>query len=507
MRRVVSLWLPTFPTDRLQRPTLSKKALSGRQPANAPLVTRIHDGRRTVIAAANEAAQALGLHPGMAMAHAQAMVPGLHVADADPAGDEAARARLAAWCLRLSPLTAPDTDGLWIDATGCNHLHGGEAAMLEAVLARLAEDGVAARAAIADTPGAAHALARHAPNTVTIAPPGGTAAVIAPLPVASLRLEDNAVTTLRRLGLDTVGALLALPRAPFARRFGAAVLTRLDQAMGRMAEPITPVIPPGTPEARLAFVEPLLTAESFCAVISRLTQRIARTLEQTGQGARHLDLVFERVDGTVQALRIGTARPTRDARHLARLLEEQVEKVDPGLGVDAMRLVVPFAEPLAFTQIANLAAEPEADMAALVDRLSNRLGADRVWRAAPVESDVPERSVQRVSAVSPADKLGWPKWPRPTRLLHPPQPVDTVSALPDQPPAAFTWRRHRHRIRRADGPERITGEWWRRDAEALAVRDYWQVEDEGGRRFWLYRRGDGQDAGTGDLRWFVHGVF
>ena len=460
-----------------------------------------------VIAAADPAAQALGLHPGMALAHAQAMVPGLSVVDADPAGDEAARARLAAWCLRLSPLTAPDTDGLWIDATGCDHLHGGERAMLEAVLARLAEDGVAARAAIADTPGAAHALARHAANPVTIAPPGSTTEAIAALPVASLRLDEAAVTLLRRLGLDTVASLLALPRAPFARRFGATVLQRLDQAVGHVAEPITPITPPGTPEACLAFPEPLLTAESFCAVITRLVRRVCRTLEHGGLGARHMDLVFERVDGTVQAVRIGTARPSRDVRHLARLLEEQVETVDPGLGVDAMRLIVPFAEPLAFTQIANLAAEPEADVAALVDRLANRLGADRVWRAAAMESDVPERSVCRVSAVAPPGTVCWPAWPRPTRLLHPPQPVDTVSGLPDEPPAAFTWRRHRHRIRRADGPERVAGEWWRRDAEFQAVRDYWQVEDEAGRRFWLYRRGDGQDAGTGDLRWFVHGVF
>ena len=504
MRRVVSVWLPTFPTDRLRR---ANTPPADGPPAPRPLVTRLHDGRRTIIAAADAAAQALGLYPGMALAHAQAMVPGLLVADADPAGDDRARARLAAWCLRLSPLTAPDTDGLWIDATGCTHLHGGEAAMLETVLARLADDGISARAAIADTPGAAHALARHSPGPVTVALPGGTEAAIAPLPVAVLRLEAEAAATLHRLGLETVAQLLALPRAPFARRFGAAVLTRLDQAMGRIAEPITPVTPPGTPEARLAFPEPLLTAESFCAVIARLVRRVCRTLEQAGQGARHMDLVFERVDGTVQAVRIGTARPSRDAPHLARLLEEQVETVDPGLGVDAMRLVVPFAEPLAFAQIANLAAEPEADVAALVDRLSNRLGADRVWRAAPVESDVPERSVRRVNSVSPAGKLGGRRWPRPTRLLHPPQPVEMVSGLPDQPPAAFTWRRHRHRVRRADGPERITGEWWRRDAETLAVRDYWQIEDEGGRRFWLYRRGDGQDAETGDLRWFVHGVF
>jgi protein ImuB len=284
-------------------------------------------------------------------------------------------------------------------------------------------------------------------------------------------------------------------------------LQRLDQALSREAEPMTPIVPPDTPQARLAFPEPLLSAESFVAVIGRLVRRVCRVLEQTGLGARHLDLVFARVDGTVAAIRVGTARPSRDARHLGRLLEEQVETIDPGLGVDAVQLVVPFAEPLAYSQTATLAADPEADMAVLVDRLANRLGAEKLWRAAPVESGVPERSVRRVSAVAPPGKAAWPAWPRPTRLIHPPQPVEMMSVMPDHPPVAFTWRRHRHRVRRADGPERVTGEWWQRDAEIGAVRDYWQVEDEIGRRFWLYRRGDGQEAATGDLRWFLHGVF
>ena len=460
-----------------------------------------------MIAAADAAAQALGLLPGTPLAQAQAMVPGLAVMDADPAGDAAALAALAAWCLCLSPLTAPDADGVWIDATGSSHLRGGEAAMLQALASRLAADGFAARVAVADTPGAAHALARYAGHPVTVTPEGGTAAAIAGLPVAALRLGGEDVATLRRLGVETVAALAAIPRAPLARRFGAAVLERVDQALGRVFEPITPLTPPELPQARLAFAEPLLTAESFAAAIARLVRRVCATLERAGTGARQLDLLFERVDGTVQALRVGTARPSRDSGHLARLLDERVEAVDPGLGVEAMRLVVPLAEPLAYRQMATLIAEADADMAVLVDRLVNRLGVDRVWRATAVESDVPERSVRRVSAVAPASGAGWPPWGRPTRLLHPPQQVEAVSALPDHPPAAFVWRRHRHRVRRADGPERITGEWWRRDGEMAAVRDYWQVEDETGRRFWLYRRGNGQDVATGDLRWFLHGVF
>ena len=488
-----------MPTDRL--------CLSGFAPSSAPLVTREHDGRRLVIAAANAAAAALGLTPGTALAHAQAMVPGLHIADADRPGDGAALARLAGDCLRLCPLTAPDGDGVWLDVTGSTHLHGGEHAMVAALVRHMADNGLAARAAMAGTPGAAHAMARHGGQAVIVVPPEDTAAALAPLPVACLRLQPGTVATLRRLGLDTVGQLAALPRGPLARRMGAMVLQRLDQALGRVAEPITPVVPPGLPSARASFAEPLLTAESLVAVIAHLTAQLCTGLEKSGRGVRQLDLLFERVDGTVQAIRIGTAQPSRNARHLARLLDEQVERVDPGLGVDAMQLVAPLVEGLSYTQSDSLAADGDADMASLVDRLSNRLGCSRVWRASVRETAVPERSAARVGAVVPPTGQDWPSWPRPARLLSPPQPVQMTSGLPDYPPAAFTWHRHRHRVRRADGPERVNGEWWQRDGECGAVRDYWHVEDDTGRRFWLYRRGDGVDMSSGDMQWFMHGVF
>lgn len=206
-------------------------------------------------------------------------------------------------------------------------------------------------------------------------------------------------------------------------------------------------------------------------------------------------------------MRIGTARPSRDARHLARLLDEHLEKIDPGLGIEAMRLVVPLAEPLHWQQDGDALTELAADISALVDRLSNRLGAERVYRMAPVESDVPERSLRRVPALaSPGGTWSGPHL-APLRLLDPPCLVEAIALLPDQPPAAFIWRRRRHVIRRADGPERIYGEWWRRDGEVSAVRDYFRVEDADGNRFWLFRQGDGVDPATGSLRWFLHGIF
>jgi protein ImuB len=483
-----------------------------------------------VVAAVDATAAALGLRSGMPLAQAHALVPGLDagIHPAEPEADAAALGRLAAWCLRYAPLSAADApDGIWLDVTGCAHLHGGEAKLLRDLVGRLAAQGIAAQAAVADTPGVAHAVARSfspspcGPRSgprlggggVAVVPIGAAETALAPLPIEALRIPTDIADGLRLLGFESVAQLAATPRAPLTRRFGPLVATRLDQALGAVFEPITPVFPPDLVQARLSFVEPLLTAESFAAVIALLTGTVCVNMEKAGQGARRLDLLFERVDGSIQCLRIGTARPSRDGRHLARLLGEKLERVDPGLGVEAMRLVVPLAEPLAYTQASASLSEAKPagqDVSALVDRLENRLGARRVWRAEAVESDVPERSVRRVPALAPTllRRVTWPAdLPRPVRLLDPPQPVDAMALLPDQPPVAFTWRRVRHRVRRADGPERIAGEWWKRAGEMRSVRDYFQVEDEEGRRFWLFRRGDGEDAATGDLRWFLHGFF
>jgi len=488
MRRVVSLWLPTWPTDHRRR------TAPDAPPPDEPLVTASHDGHRRIIAAADQAARSLGLYSGMPLAHAQAMIPDLTIVEADPDGEAASLAAAATWCLRYAPLTAPDPpDGIWIDATGCPHLFGGEAAMLADLVEKFARAGIAARAAIADTPGAAWAVARH--GAAAIATISDTAAALAPLPVAALRLPADMSAALRRLGLERIGQLTA--RAPLALRFGPILMRRLDQAFGRAPEPITPVLPEQTISQRRAFAEPLCTADAFAAIIGKLVGEICEKLERAGKGARRLDLLFERVDTTTQAVRIGTARPSRAPAHLARLLEERLENVDPGPGVEAMHLIVSLAEPL---QPVQTGTDQAPDIAGLVDRLINRLGSDHVYRAAPVESDLAERSVRLVDPLAPADDRSWPdSLPRPTRLFDPPVPVETLAELPDQPPVRFTWRRVQHRIRHADGPERVYGEWWRHSEEVWAVRDYFAVEDDTGARFWLYR--------NGDMRWFLHGIF
>lgn len=445
----------------------------------------------------------------MPASKAQALVADLSMYDADPVGDLAALDRLALWMLRqYSPVVAVDgVDGIVLDTEGADHLRGGEELMLSGMVNRLRGVGVVARAAIADTWGAAHAIARLTPAEWTVVPVSGTANIVLALPIICLRLAPETVNGLRVLGIETVGQLSAMPRAPLALRFGPEVGRRLDQMFGRVAEPVDPIRSPEIVEVNRPFAEPIGAAETIAKYVGRLVRELCGELEMRGLGVRRADLIIHRVDNTIQAVRAGLAKPARDDKRLTRLLTDRIDKIDPGFGIEKLSLIAVWAEPLEERQqVSSLIEETVLDLAPLVDMLGNR-GA-RIYRVTPVASDVPERSFRRVGPMSEETGADWPSnWTRPSRLMTRPEEIEVLSVLPDSPPRTMTWRGKRRRIVRGDGPERVFGEWWRRDAELHAVRDYYIVEDDSGERFWIYRAGDGVDTTTGSHRWFIHGVF
>jgi len=236
---------------------------------------------------------------------------------------------------------------------------------------------------------------------------------------------------------------------------------------------------------------------------------LCAVLEERGLGALRVDLVCHLVDDRTQAARVGTAVPIRDVKRLTRLLCDKIETIDPGFGIEVLRVAATLVQPFATTQtMSSLIDAAAADVTGLIDILANRLGSSSLYRMAPAQSDVPERSFVRVEATAPDSGIAWPiEWPRPSRLLASPEQIETVALLPDHPPVNFTWRGIRRRVKRADGPERVFGEWWKRDAELVAVCDYFRVEDEAGERFWIFRAGDGEDAATGSHKWYLHGIF
>ena len=554
MRRIMYLWLPRWPIDRLG---LSQRKNIGAPAEEAPFATVIDAAGRRLLAAVNPTATAAGLAPGMPLADALSFLPGLATALAKPAEDAAALRRLAEWCGRYSPWTAPDgADGVRIEITGSAHLWGGERALAADLAARLDRRGVASRIVIADTLGAAWAMARfaEASDNVVILAPGELRAALASLPVEALRLDPITAQGLRRVGLKRVGDFYAMPRDALARRFGETLARLLDQALDEMPEPLSPLGEVPSRRVRLSFAEPITEPADLMLATERLTADLVLRLAREGTGARRLDLAFHRVDGRVERISLGTARPSRDPRHIAGLFRERLDTIDPGLGIEDMILAAFAVEPLPAEQIGlpghtagphptppPLAGEGMGGgIAPLLDRLGNRLGLAAISRLEPRESHIPERASVRVQphltlpiadAMGPlplppkgrrgpktpspppgAERVGvrWGisgKPPRPIRLFDPPEPVEAFWLLPDDPPFRFMWRRRRHRVTRADGPERIADEWWRPEGSGAvdAIRDYYRVEDEEGRRFWLFRAG--LHGGDRKPRWFVHGVF
>ncbi len=430
--------------------------------------------------------------------------------DADPAADLVALERLTLWALsQYSPIVAIDPpDGIVLDTEGADHLQGGEELMLSGLVNRFRARGLPVRAVIADTWGAAFGLARSMRAETKVIPTGKTAEAVARLPLSAMRLNAETIVSLRTLGFKTIGELAATPRAPLTLRFGPEIGRRLDQMLGRVAEPIDPIRCPEIIEVHRAFAEPIGAAETIAKYVSRLVTQLCLELQAKGLGVRRTDLIVHRVDNTIQALRAGTAKPVRDAVWLTKLLHDRIEKIDPGFGIEKLSLAATMVEPLNDRQIVSSLVEAAAvDVTSLIDILGNR-GTQRIYRLAPVASDVPERSVQRISPVADEEGHTWPLiWPRPVRLMDRPEQIEVMALLPDHPPVWFTWRGKRRRVKRADGPERIYGEWWRRTSEWVAVRDYFTVEDETAERYWIYRSGDGVDAETGSHKWFLHGVF
>jgi protein ImuB len=521
-------------------------------PEDRPAALVASGTRGLRLTAVNARAAASGLWAGQALADARALLPVLASHPAEPARDRAALFALARWCGRYGPARngeiadhggpaeGPADHGLWIDVTGVAHLFGGEEALLDDLCRRLASLGITPRAGLADTLGAAHALARYAipPGRAwRLAPPGALRAALAPLPIEALRLAPDAVVLLKRLGLRRIGALYEMPRAALALRFreatarrgqaarqaaasqAIAVLARLDQALGRSAEPLRPLAEPPALAVRRSWPAPLVSAEALLAELPALAAALVDGLAARGLAVRRARLALYRADGTVAEVGVGTSTAARAGAHLVRLLQDKLDRLDAGFGVDTMALAATAVERYVARQdglAAGLAGAGERDAGELVDLLANRLGAGSVWRLSPCDSHVPERTEERRAALAGAPPPGQspaPAWsarpvpPRPPLLLARPEPIAVTAEVPDGPPARFRWRRLERRVTRAEGPERIAPEWWREPERPCSrPRDYFRIEDEAGGRYWVFRDGlYGADAEA--PRWFLHGLF
>ncbi|MVT07847.1 DNA polymerase Y family protein [Chitinophaga sp. ysch24] len=498
-QRFITIWFRHLKTDwHINR---------RRELASIPFVLAIQDYGRMVISATNIEAEKRGISAGMAVADARAMVPSLEVQDDSP--DLAVRLlrKWAEWCIRYTPFVCIDgEDGLILDITGCAHLWDGERPYLKEIITRIRAMGYDARGAIASTIGTAWAVSRY--GTITpIIEPGNELTAIAPLPPASLRLNSIIIEKLHKLGLSEVGSFMTIQRPALRRRFGTELLLRLDQASGMQQEIVIPVFLPEQYFERLPCLEPIRTRTGIEIAVQRLLEALCQRLQAEGKGLRKAILKGYRIDGEIIQACIGTNRPSHHIKHLFHLFEPEIGKLCPELGIELFILEAPIVEDAISRQEAfwNAATGSPGDVkvAELLDRITSRLGADAIHRYLPDQHHWPERSVCTASSLEEQGTITWPEDRlRPILLLSSPELIQVTAPIPDYPPMLFIYRGKVHRISKADGPERIEREWWQEQGDH---RDYYRVEDEQGKRYWVFRSGHYSDDQQPD--WFIHGFF
>ena len=478
-----------------------------RQPElkDIPFVLAAPEHGRMVIQAANRVAQSKGIDKDMVVADCRAIFPGLQVFDDIPGTAAKLLNALAEWCMRYTPVVAVnEPDGLLLDISGCPHLWGGEGPYLKDIVTKLTGFGYDVRTAIADTIGAAWAVSRFG-EVSPVVEPGNQLEALQLLPPAALRLESSILDRLEKLGLYQIRSFLSMPRQALRRRFGPTILTRLDQALGQEYEPIQPIRPLEPYQERLPSLEPIRTAPGIEIALTQLLARLCARLEQEGKGLRRCVLKCYRIDGVTQQIEIGTSRPSRNVEHLFKLFDLKIANIEPALGIEVFTIEALIVEDIApvqdtlwdFTEGGSGTAIGE-----LLDRIAGKLGINTIHRYLPDEHYWPERSMKAASALAEMPQTAWRTGlPRPIHLLAVPESIEVTVPMPDYPPMLFRYKGAIHNVSKADGPERIEQEWWLNEG---LYRDYYCIEDEAGKRYWLFRSGSYEQ---GDPEWFIHGFF
>ncbi|MEM9706464.1 MAG: DNA polymerase Y family protein [Pseudomonadota bacterium] len=463
--------------------------------------------------ALSEAAYAKGLAQGMALADARAVAPDLITHAAEPEKDEALLRALHRWADRFSPLVATEApESLYLDITGCAHLFGGEHGLVQAIHDDLERLQLPAQLGLADTKRAAMAVARFGCETVKgahgIIPPGEGLRVLGAFPVNALMADEASLNGLKRLGLFTIEAVAALPRAGLARRFGVGLVRRLDELLGAAPDPVSAHTAQPPLAARMTLPDPIGLRDDVDEALKRLARQVCRRLEERGEGARVLKLMVERVDHSVCEESIGLAFATRDPEIILRQFDPVLSKLDAGCGFIRLRLSVSVGEPLSESQGAlGPKREGPSVLAGVLSRIGNRVGFDRVTQYEPAQSHLPERSFRRIPIMRDPKSVGhWPSPPSPRPIVQfTPEPLRVYE--PGRPPREFSWRYDTYTLHTAYGPERLTPEWWRADPAWGGARDYWRVQTCEGARLWLFHALSTAEP-SGDARaWHVAGIF
>ena len=453
--------------------------------------------------------------------------PRLHIEPYDSFEDHKALEELAVWCHQFSPLVGlaeeEPVETLLLDVTGIAPLFGGEQALNHQITTAFRQQSLIVQVGLANTVGAAWALAhyfsvgRNEPCAVpaiktssdsSLPELRGACSGLLELPIEALRLPPAIVETLTRLGLERIGDLLPLPRNELKARFGAALLQRLDQALGKQPEIISQIQSPSDFTVEWLFEHPIAQQSIIQQVIRQLIERLCFMLLKQGKGSLQLSYRLTLLDHQPATFEVGCFRPSADANHLGKLTEMQLERLVLREPVTSIAICSTRHARLSQQQKElfddDSIRRDSPLVASLIDRMAGRLGRQAIVRCVLQSDAQPEKayryeplvggsgSRKRNSNRSPFSLLD-----RPLHLLAKPVALESYTVASNGSPSQFQYGGEQHTVSRHWGPERIETGWWRQRG---VRRDYYRVETTQGFRFWIFRS-------LQDERWFLHGAF
>lgn len=494
MVRILSIWLPQLPLDRLVR--LGDPRLDG------PFAVTSDTKNATRLTHLNKCARDAGLSSGLSIPDARAICPDLLTEPSDLLREKTLLRALWRWADQLSPRVALDPpDCLLLDITGCAHLFGGEGSMGGEANARLSNMQIVSRIGIAGTKGAARALARFGSKSVSIAQAGKTHDALKALPIDALDVPSKMTSELAQSGLKTIGQLYEIKSTELARRFGLELTQALATSTGLEPDPVSPATADPIYAARMTLPEPIGFQSDLENVLERLAGSVCGKLQDTQKGARRFVLTVRCVDTGDHPISVGFAKPCFEVRPILQQFARPLDELKIEFGADWFRLEAQSIEPIRFRQTRLGEAVDTADsVARAISTIGNRIGFDHVRRYEARDAHLPEREFVAVEAMDRDVDPVWRTAPRyrPLRLYKRPEYLRALE--PGRPPISFEWRRKAYRTKSAKGPERLTPEWWR-EAD-MRTRDYWTVQTKEGLRLWLVTY-----PGVEPPQWYVAGKF
>lgn len=470
-------------------PRFSLEVIARSEHSNTPVA--LVDEPPDRLSSFNAAAKARGLHIGMTLNAAYAVVPTLRVLKRDARAEDIALKTLAGWANQFTSFVSlSSSQSLLLEVGGSARLFGGLQTLVCQIREETVKLGYFVQLAVAPTPLGASLLA-HAGLQQTVNHLQELPKSLASVPLECMHVSDKVLRTLREMGLRTFGDCYRLPREGLARRLGPDLLGFMDRALGKYPDPRPVYKIPSTFTRHQALLGEVYEVEALLFGINRLLVELCGYLIAKSAGVQQIEIRLLHRAAKPTRISLRLVKASHDVKHLNTLVRERLKQIQLGAGVEEIELRTPRVTSLSPQNHSLFYGKEQSAQAwtHLLERLEAHLGEEAIRGLTVAAEHRPERSWVTTEVANEQESnthlrfAGRPLW-----LLDSPRSLRSTRGRPHL----------RGELILTKGPERIESGWW--DGSDI-TRDYYVATNPVGERFWVFCESRNLQ------KWYLHGVF